>query len=622
MIVNGSSNRCVWWWTQHLESDVNEKVRIVESHGLRADSIRDMLDQMMDLTCGTNVRNGFYQINMNPAPGENLTEKDWERAREIAEKKHGLEGQPYFMVMHTKHGREHPHFIYSRVDLETGKAISDSNDARKNHAIAREIERELGLERVVGPYDREPGAERPERAPKRWEMYRGMQTGIDPRDIAAEVTELFQQSPNGQTFQAALEQHGYTLAKGDRRGFVILDTAGKEHSLARRIEGVNTKELNAFMRDVDREALPTVEQAKARHQELRIAGLEADRATVQHEIAWEEGLAKAAIEKEKIERRFVEPEKEETTAKGSREKEAVRSPFEPPAPASKPHGQLNKKSPEHWFEDVARQTTNPASIPEPPENFKGAARQIWTAWHHSDNARAFAAALGEHGISLAAVTKDEADRSHRQAEFAKAVGNFALRYREGEIVAVGPQGRVYQLNERTTGEKPANIEKFLATLDRSQLNGIEATRHAIQDRGELREIERQAFRDLSGIGLLTQETDRAAGRKDPKRGRERDVSAAPLKGAAGRAVETIANIAGEAIEMLGDMFGATEMTEERIRAILDAREQRADQFEIHLEKLRADEDHDRRAKREHEITEQQERERQETDRKRDRERDR
>jgi hypothetical protein len=138
-------------------------------------------------------------------------------------------------------------------------------------------------------------------------MYRGMKTGLDPRDIAAEVTELFQQSRGGREFQQKLEHHGYILVQGDRRGFLILDSAGKEHSLARRIDSVKTKDLNAFMHDVDREFLPTVAEGKAQYQERKIAGQEADRATVEREIAWEEALAKVAIEKEKIEKRFVEP---------------------------------------------------------------------------------------------------------------------------------------------------------------------------------------------------------------------------------------------------------------------------------------------------------------------------
>jgi hypothetical protein len=222
---------------------------------------------METLAHGTRCENFFYQMNLNPARGEVLSPEEWERAREIAEKQHGLEGQPYFVVEHVKHGRPHQHIVWSRISVETGKTISDSNDARKNHAIARAIENEMGLEKVISPYDREEGQPRPPRAPKSWEMYRGMKTGIDPRDIATEVTELYLESRNGPEFQAALEQHGYQLVKGDRRAFVILDSAGKDHSLARRLNGVTTKELNRFMRDVDREGLLTVDQGKELFQE-------------------------------------------------------------------------------------------------------------------------------------------------------------------------------------------------------------------------------------------------------------------------------------------------------------------------------------------------------------------
>src|SRR6202012_2510521 len=117
-----------------------------------------------------------YEIHFSPAPGERLTESEWDRVREMVEKHHRFEGQPYFMVIHTKKGQKHAHIIYSRIDLETGKTISDSYDARTNHAISRQIEEEFGLQKVVGPYDLEPNEPRPERAPKRWEMLRGMKT--------------------------------------------------------------------------------------------------------------------------------------------------------------------------------------------------------------------------------------------------------------------------------------------------------------------------------------------------------------------------------------------------------------------------------------------------------------
>jgi Relaxase/Mobilisation nuclease domain len=273
VIVNGSSNRCVDWWASHLESEENEKVHLVKSYGLRSATIPGMLEEMMDLARGTNCQNPFYQINMNPASGEVLSDEQWDRARQIAEKQHGLEGQAYFMVIHIKHGREHPHFVYSRIKLETMRAISDSHDARKNHAIARRIEREFGLRKVIGPYDREPGTPRPKRAPRPWEMYRDKQHGLDTRHIQTQVTGLLRQSENGKAFKSALEQHGYELVTG-RRGLLILDSAGHEHSLARRC-GMPMKQVLAFMREVDLKALPAVEQAKAQLREQKRAGLEA-----------------------------------------------------------------------------------------------------------------------------------------------------------------------------------------------------------------------------------------------------------------------------------------------------------------------------------------------------------
>jgi Relaxase/Mobilisation nuclease domain len=313
--VNGSSNRCIWWWENHLQSDVNEKVELVQSYGLRGQTIREMLKEMEALAAGTDCKNFFYQININMAPGEHLTKEQQDRARVIAEKAHGLEGQPFFEVRHTKiaragHIHEHPHYIYLRVNLETGKTISDSFDAPKNHAIAREIEREFGLQKVIGPYDREPGTPRPKRAPKRWESYRARQSGLDIENIEAEVTELRQESQNGREFKAALENHGYILALGDRKTageltLMIVDPAGDEHSLARRLPGVTSKQLNEFMRDVDRETLPTIRAAQEQQQERKIAGLEAERD--RYNQRWELAVMNAAIAKEEKERRFVEP---------------------------------------------------------------------------------------------------------------------------------------------------------------------------------------------------------------------------------------------------------------------------------------------------------------------------
>jgi hypothetical protein len=93
-----------------------------------------MLREMEAVAQGTRCQNFFYQMNLNPCGDERLSGQQWERAREIAEKHHGFEGQAYFMVEHVKHGRIHQHIVWSRIDLDHMRAISDSRDAPRNHA--------------------------------------------------------------------------------------------------------------------------------------------------------------------------------------------------------------------------------------------------------------------------------------------------------------------------------------------------------------------------------------------------------------------------------------------------------------------------------------------------------
>jgi Relaxase/Mobilisation nuclease domain len=603
VIVNGSSNRCVWWWTQHLESEVNEKVEVVKSHGLRGENIRDMLMEMQTLASGSACENFFYQINMNPAPGERPTREDWDRARKIAEKEHGLEGQPYFMVMHTKHGREHPHFIYFRVNLETGLTISDSYDARKNHAIARQIENELGLQKVVGPYDREQGTPRPGRGPKRWEMYRGMKTELDPRDVKAELSELRQQIDSGKAFQAAFEMRGYILAQGDRvvageRALMIIDPAGNDHHLPRRIKGMNSKQVNEFMSHVDRANLPTIAEAKQQQQGRNIAQLEADRETVRREIEWQEALARAAIEKEKIEQRFLAKEdRERGTLAGGRNagdgqgrpgnREEKRWPVNPPQPERK-----------HWtdFEKAA----NGAARDHRTDNLKGPAAQVWEAWCHVDQAKhakefaaldekgvpfsvptdkkAFADALDKKGISFARATKEEADRSHRQGEFAKAAGNYSPRFKEGEIVIVTEP----RLEFRNKGEvtEPRRLykldqslaEKFVKALGSSpgELQGIAASVKASDQRAQQRAADWDALR----IERATSTGHGSFG--NVRRGQAKNNLNRSARGIL-KPVGMGLNIIGKPLEILGNLFEPPVLTPaQRLEGEITAKDRKAD----------------------------------------------
>lgn len=267
MIINGGSRSNFRFFAKHLtRADENERVMVTEIRGLAADNVLDALREMDAVASGTRCKNHFYHANINPREGEELSPEQWEQAVDTLERNLGLEGHSRFVVQHEKNGRIHQHVVWSRIDPDTMTAVSDSFTARLHEQTSRELEAAFNLEPVESVLIRDRETER-ERGPKSWENFRGHDSGIDPREVKAEVTALWRESDNGAAFAAALEAHGYILARGDRRDFVIVDRAGDEHSLTRRIDGAKAAEVRARMADIDREALPSVDEARARAQE-------------------------------------------------------------------------------------------------------------------------------------------------------------------------------------------------------------------------------------------------------------------------------------------------------------------------------------------------------------------
>ena len=363
MYIKGGSRRNIGFWAKHLtDRKANDRADLIDKRGLAAENLRDMMREMMQDAQLTRAKNFMYIASFNPTEGETLTERQWERAYEIFEKQRGIpEGQQRIVYEHEKKGRIHRHVVWNRIDTENMRAFPDSLDLKVCEAAKHEIEAELQLQKTPGLLKRDPDLPPPERNPPSWEMFRGQKSGIDPRDVKSEVTAIFRESQNPADFVAGLEAHGYQLCIGDRRDFVILDTAGHTHSLARRLEGVKAKELNAFMEGTDRAALPSVEQGKEKQWERSAENRAAELSDVQKEIQWEDALANAAIEKEKIEGRFAEPTERGTLAGGSGEKEpAGRRPTgHPPTPRLRRTGRQRRKI---W---AAQGPQSGLPIPEP-----------------------------------------------------------------------------------------------------------------------------------------------------------------------------------------------------------------------------------------------------------------
>lgn len=263
MYIKGGSRRAIKFWAKHLEDvKTNDRVELIEKRGLAADGLKEMLMEMQENAELTRCENFMYIASFSPALGEVLTDEQWDRAYEIFEQERGIpEGQPRIIYEHEKEGRIHRHVVWDRIDQEKQKAFADGFNLKACDAAEKRIEAELDLTRTPSYLNRDPEADPLKRNPKSWETFRGMKSGIDAVAVKAQVTAIFRESENAAEFVEGLEYCGYRLCSGNRRDLVILDQAGEAHSLARRLEGVNTKELKAFMEGYDRASLPTVTQA-------------------------------------------------------------------------------------------------------------------------------------------------------------------------------------------------------------------------------------------------------------------------------------------------------------------------------------------------------------------------
>jgi hypothetical protein len=264
VIIKGGSRSGPDQLARHLQRlDTNENVQILETLWPSPDLAETFRD-WQTLSEGTRGTKGLYHVNIDPAEEYTMTGEQWQRCVEVLEKELGLEGQPRVIVMHEKHGREHIHVVWARTDIDTMTLRSDSLNYLAHERASKALELEFGHEPVPGKHakrDREKQPEFPRAEYDHAEWQQGERAGLRPSERKDQITALKQLSDSAQAFKAALEDQGYILAKGEKAPFVIVDQAGEVYNLARQIHGMNTPQVRAFMKSIDREALPTAEQA-------------------------------------------------------------------------------------------------------------------------------------------------------------------------------------------------------------------------------------------------------------------------------------------------------------------------------------------------------------------------
>ena len=140
MVVNGSARGRPGDLAAHLlRTDHNEKMNVLSISGIDAPDLETALYEMDAIGAGARTRRTLYHANIDPRADEQLTVEQQRIAVDRLAERLGLMDQPHVVVEHVKHGRHHLHVVWSRIDLDTMTAISDSHNYRKHEEVAREL---------------------------------------------------------------------------------------------------------------------------------------------------------------------------------------------------------------------------------------------------------------------------------------------------------------------------------------------------------------------------------------------------------------------------------------------------------------------------------------------------
>lgn len=278
MIIKGQARGRAKQLANHLSRrDENEDVHLFECRGTIATDVEGALAEMEAHGLRGRSKRPLYHASISPEPGRPLSREQIGHAVDTLEAHLGLHRQPRIVVAHTKAGRQHFHVVWSRTDI-AGKAVSDSWNYARHEEVARELETIFGHSRVDGAHGHQGGS-RPSLATKEYELRQTARSGLDRAGFARELTQLWNASDSGSAFKRAIEDAGYQLVRGDRRGFVVLDAAGEAHSLSRRLNGISSTDIKKKLNGIDLAKLPSVTEGRSKRtyrsravsQQLRVA---------------------------------------------------------------------------------------------------------------------------------------------------------------------------------------------------------------------------------------------------------------------------------------------------------------------------------------------------------------
>lgn len=286
-----------------------------ELRGFVADDLDGAFTESYAISRGTKCKQFLFSLSLNPPKDAEVSTADFEAAIDRAEAKLGLTGQPRAVVFHEKEGpggmRRHAHAVWSRIKADEMKAVQMSHSHHKLMDVSRELYLEHGWMMPRGMADQK------NRDPLNYtleEWQQSKRAARDPKEIKAAMQDAWAISDSKTAYANALQERGFWLARGDRRGFVAIDHQGEVYSLSR-YTGVKAKQLRERLGNED--MLSSVDDASKRMAKAMAQKMEG----FQDELAAREKAEKQRYETQRLE--LVERQRAErmalSTAQAQRE---------------------------------------------------------------------------------------------------------------------------------------------------------------------------------------------------------------------------------------------------------------------------------------------------------------
>ena len=320
MIPKGNQRAGGQQLATHLLNEYdNDRVETVEVRGAVAKDLHGAFAEWYAEAKGTRCKKYLYSLSINPDHRQGPFSRDhYYDFIARSENALGLTDQPRAVVFHVKHGREHCHVVWSRIDTGKMKAVHIDHDHQKLRSVAQDFARDHGITLPLamqknGVRDRfNDRAKRENLAEKQQEE----RSGISKEEHRRVITEAWRESTDAGSLVRALEQRGYYLARGDQRAYVVVDIYGEIHSLSRQLDGVKAKELMSRLSTYNLDRLPDAAAAQdfARRQaqaRLKEAARQPERSSGRplNEVFQENAVRKRAGLEEMQKRRRDELEK-------------------------------------------------------------------------------------------------------------------------------------------------------------------------------------------------------------------------------------------------------------------------------------------------------------------------